>query len=453
MTDSPDEDVEIMYGIEEKPPRGESMLLGIQHILAAFLPNLAPALVIAGAVGLATGETTFLVQMALVFAGVATIVQNYPVGPVGARLPIVMGTSFTFVGGLISIGTQYSLAAVFGACLVGSFVEAFIGWKFEWFESYFSSLVNSIIVIIIGLYLIPVGIDYLAGGAGSANYGAPINLAIGGLVFVIAITLNQLLTGYARILSLLVAIVVGYVAAFAAGMVNFAPVAKAGWFAYPVPFKYGIVFKPLPIVLVSVLFVVTAMENVGHLSALTALENREPTVDELEGGLLADGLISGLAAVFGAFPNTSFAQNIGVVTFTGIMSRFVVAIGGVILILLGFIPKIGALLATMPAPVLGGVTLVMFGMVFSNGILIIKNDVPLTHRNMVIIAASLSLGLGIATRPEALSQLPEQVQMFFGEAVVMAALVALLLDNIIPENKERKTTEQNLGVAEPTEDD
>lgn len=195
------------------------------------------------------------------------------------------------------------------------------------------------------------------------------------------------------------------------------------------------------------------MENVGHLSALTALENRDPSVDELEGGLLADGLISGLAAVFGAFPNTSFAQNIGVVTFTGIMSRFVVAIGGVILVILGFIPKIGALLATMPAPVLGGVTLVMFGMVLSNGLLIIKNEVPLTHRNMVIIAASISLGLGVTTRPDALAQLPEQIQMFFGEAVVMAALVALILDNIIPENKGTVDVEKNLGAAEPTEDD
>jgi xanthine permease len=431
---SENSDVDIIYGVDDKPPLFESIPLGLQHILAMILPNIAPPLIIASAVGLATGQTTFLIQMALIFAGLATIVQAVPVGPVGARLPIVMGTSFAFVGGIIGVASQYSLAAAFGACIVAAVVEIFIGWKFEWFESYFTPLVNGLIVVIIGLYLIPVGMDYLAGGVGASNYGAPVNLAIGGLVFIVAIGLNQLFSGYLRILSLLIGIAIGYVAAAVLGLVDFSPVASAGWFAYPVPLKFGVEFKPVPILILGVLYITTSMETIGHISAITAVEDREPEESELKGGLIADGVMSALAGVFGAFPNTSFAQNVGVVTFTGIMSRIVVAIGGVILVLFGFVPKVSAVFATMPDPVLGGATLVMFGMVLANGFKILNDNVRLNQRNMVIIAASIGVGLGVATRPDVLQQLPKQAQTFFGEAVVMTALISLILDNVVPKD-------------------
>lgn len=444
MPDS-NSDVGIAYGIDEKPPLHESIPLGLQHVLAMILPNLAPPLIIAGAVGMATGQETYLIQMALVFAGIATIVQASRVGPVGSRLPIVMGTSFAFVGGAIAVATQYGLDAVFGACLVAALVEVVIGWKFEWFESYFTPLVNGLIVIIIGLYLIPVGMDYVAGGAEAANYGAPINLALGGSVFVIAIGLNQLFSGYVRILSLLISLVFGYVAAVALGMVDFSPVAQAAWFAYPTPLKFGIQFEPTPIFIFGVLYVTTAMESIGHISAITAIEGREPDGSELKGGLIADGVMSGLASVFGAFPNTSFAQNVGVVAFTGIMSRFIVSICGVILVLLGFVPKIGALFATMPDPVLGGATLVMFGMIFSNGFKYLSDSVALNQRNMVIIAASIGLGLGVTTRPDILQRLPQQAQTFLGEAVVVTALVALILDTAIPDTDSTDTTADDVG--------
>jgi NCS2 family nucleobase:cation symporter-2 len=452
MASEPGSEIGILYDIEDKPPLGEAVPLGLQHVLAMLLPNIAPALIIAGAVGLATGQTSFLVQMALLFAGLSTIVQAYPVGPVGARLPIVMGTSFAFVGGVIGIASQYSLAVAFGAAVVGALVEVAIGWRFEWFRSWFTPLVNGLIVVIIGLYLIPVGVDYLAGGADAENYGALINLGVGGLVFGVAILLNQLFSGYIRILSLLIAIAVGYVASIVAGIIDFTPVGEAAWFAVPVPLRFGIAFEPVPILIMAVLYLTTTMETVGHISALTAVEDRSPSVGEFEGGLLADGVMSGIAGVFGAFPNTSFAQNIGVVTFTGIMSRFVVAVAGVVLVVLGFVPKVGAVFATMPNPVLGGATLVMFGMILSNGFKILNDNVAMNRRNMVIIAASIGLGLGVAVRPEALSQLPEQARTFFGEAVVMTALTALLLDSLIPEGGEAGTAEPDLA-SEPTESD
>jgi NCS2 family nucleobase:cation symporter-2 len=452
MASEPGSEIGILYDIEDKPPLGEAVPLGLQHVLAMLLPNIAPALIIAGAVGLATGQTSFLVQMALLFAGLSTIVQAYPVGPVGARLPIVMGTSFAFVGGVIGIASQYSLAVAFGAAVVGALVEVAIGWRFEWFRSWFTPLVNGLIVVIIGLYLIPASDDYLAGGADAENYGALVNLGVGGLVFGVAILLNQLFSGYIRILSLLIAIAVGYVASIVAGIIDFTPVGEAAWFAVPVPLRFGIAFEPVPILIMAVLYLTTTMETVGHISALTAVEDRSPSVGEFEGGLLADGVMSGIAGVFGAFPNTSFAQNIGVVTFTGIMSRFVVAVAGVVLVVLGFVPKVGAVFATMPNPVLGGATLVMFGMILSNGFKILNDNVAMNRRNMVIIAASIGLGLGVAVRPEALSQLPEQARTFFGEAVVMTALTALLLDNLIPEGGEAGTAEPDLA-SEPTESD
>ncbi|WP_435181195.1 uracil-xanthine permease family protein [Halorussus sp. AFM4] len=453
MADS-DSSVDVIYGVDDKPPMHESIPLGLQHILAMILPNIAPPLIIAGAVGLATGKTTFLVQMALLFAGLATIVQAIPVGPIGARLPIVMGTSFAFVGAIIGVATQYGLPAAFGACVVGAVVEIFIGWKFEWFEEYFTPLVNGLIVVIIGLYLIPVGMDYLAGGVNASNYGAPVNLAVGGLVFVVAVGLNQLFDGYVRILSLLIGIVTGYVAAAVLGLVDFTPVAEAAWFAFPSPLKFGIAFEPVPILMLGVIYVTTSMETIGHISAITAVEDREPEEDELRGGLLADGVMSGLAGLFGAFPNTSFAQNVGVVTFTGIMSRLVVAVGGAVLVVLGFVPKVSAVFSTMPNPVLGGATLVMFGMVLSNGFKILNDNVRLNQRNMVIIAASIGLGLGVATRPKVLQQLPEQAQTFFGEAVVVTALVSLLLDNLIPRTRgEVDESSTDLGPSAAVEDD
>ena len=430
-----DSDVDIVYGIDDKPPLAEAVAMGLQHILAMILPNLAPALIIAGTIGLATGQTTFLVQMALVFAGLATVVQAYPIGPIGARLPIVMGTSFAFVGGVIGISGQYSLAAAFGACIVAAAVEVLVGWQFDRVRRFFPPLVNGLIVVIIGLYLIPVGIDSFAGGAGASEavYGAPVNLALGGLVLVTSIVLNQRFSGPMRVLSLFVGIAVGYVAAAAVGQIDFSPVAEAAWIALPRPLAFGVAFEPVPILIMVVLYLTTAMETVGHISAVTAIEGRDPTDEELKGGLIADGVMSGIAGVFGAFPNTSFAQNVGVVTFTGVMSRHVVAVGGAILVVLGFVPKVGAVFATMPDPVLGGATLVMFGMVLSSGLKMLNDNVEFNRRNMIIVATSIGLGLGVAVRPNVLQHLPRQAQTFFGEAVVVTALTALALNVVFPE--------------------
>ncbi|GAA0303113.1 uracil-xanthine permease family protein [Halarchaeum salinum] len=430
-----DSDSVVMYGIEDKPPLGEAIPLGIQHVLAMFLGNVAPPLILAGAVGSVTGQTTFLVQMALIVAGVATLVQVFPIGPVGAKLPIVMGTSFAFLGPLIGIGSQFGIAAVFGASLLAAPVEMVMGLTLDRFRNYFPPLVTGIVVMLIGLTLIPTGMNYAAGasaGPSAAGYGSFANLGLAGLVLLITVVLNQFFEGFLRVISVFVGIVVGYVAAIAMGMVDFSAVATAGWITVPTPLKYGLAFPPSAVLTVAFLYIITGMETIGDISGTVSATGRDPSREELRGGLIADGVMSAFGAVFNALPNTSFSQNVGLVNFTGVASRYVVGIGGVVLIVLGFVPKVGAVVSAMPDAVLGGGALILFAMIFSSGARIITQNVTLDHRNSTILALSMALGLGVAFRPEILQNFPTEVQTLFGSALVTGGIAALVLNVVIP---------------------
>lgn len=425
--------LQIEYGLDEKPPWPKSLLLALQHVAVMIVPATAVAYIVADGVGLGGGETAYIVQMILLFSGLATVIQAYTVGPVGARLPLVMGTSFTFVGAITTIGAEFGLAAVFGAILVtGLTVEGLIGWQFKRIKPFFPPLVTGLVVVIIGLYLIPVGMEYAAGGVGASDFGAPHNIGLAALVLVIAVGLNMFTRGVVRLLSILAAIVVGYVVAIPFGLVDFSPVGEAAWIAVPSPTRYGFEFEPIAIVTFGFLFLVSAMETIGDMSGVTAAEGRAPDEKEVRGGLFTDGIVSSLGSVFAAFPVTSFSQNVGIVSFTGVMSRHVVAVSGGILALLGLSPKIGALITTIPSAVFGGAVLLMVGMVAASGVRLIVLHTDLDRRNMVIVAVSLGLGLGIATTPEAISGLPSAAQTFFGEPVILTALSALLLNTFVP---------------------
>ncbi|MFB6169537.1 MAG: uracil-xanthine permease family protein [Haloarculaceae archaeon] len=428
-----DREIELEYELDEKPPLPRAVLLGLQHVAVMIVPATAVAYIVAGAVGLSAANTAYIVQMVLLFSGLATIVQAYTVGPVGAKLPIVMGTSFTFVGAATSIGVNYGLATVFGAILLTGFVvEGLIGWQFKRLKSFFPPLVTGLVVVIIGLYLVPVAMDYSAGGVGASDYGAAYNVGLAALVLLVAVALNIFTRGVTRLLSTLVGIAIGYVVAVALGLVNFAPVAQAGWFAVPVPGKFGFAFEPVPIVTFAFLFLVSAMETVGDMSGITAAEGRVPSREEFRGGLFTDGFLSSLGSLFAAFPVTSFSQNVGIVNFTGVMSRHVVGVAGAILVVLGFSPKVGAAVATIPSAVFGGAVLLMAGMVAASGARLIFLHTDLDRRNMVIMAVSLGLGLGIATRPDAISGLPQAARTFFGQPVILTALTALVLNTFAP---------------------
>jgi len=430
-----DSDSVVLYGIEDKPPLGEAIPLGIQHVLTMFLGNVAPPLILAGAIGTVTGETTFLVQMALIVAGVATIVQAFPIGPVGARLPVVMGTSFAFLGPLIAIGNEFGIAAVFGAALVAAPVEVAMGLSLDRFRNYFPPLVTGIVVMLIGLTLIPTGMNYAAGasaGPSAEGYGSFANLGLAGLVLVITVGLNQFFDGFLRVISVFAGIVVGYVAALAMGMVDLSAVAAAGWITVPTPLKYGLTFEPSAILTVAFLYLITGIETIGDISGTVSATGRDAEEKELRGGLIADGVMSAFAAVFNAMPNTSYSQNVGLVNFTGVASRYVVGIGGVVLLVLGFVPKVGAVVSAMPDAVLGGGALILFAMIFASGARLIAQNVTLNHRNSTIMAFSMALGLGVAFRPEVLQQFPTEVQTLFGSALVTGGLSALVLNIVIP---------------------
>lgn len=444
-----DGSIELAYELEEKPPALKSFFLGLQHVSAMFVPTIAVAIIVSGAIGLGAADTTYLIQMVLIFSGLATLVQVFPIGPVGARLPIVMGSSFAFVGAAIAIGGQYGLDAVFGAIVVAALVEVLIAWQFSRVKRFFPPLVTGLIVMIIGLYLIPVGIDYAAGGAEAPDYGALYHLGLAMLVLGITVGMNLFMEGAWRVLSILVGIAVGYLAAIAIGIVDFTPVAETNWFALPVPGRFGFAFEPVAILTFTALFITAAIESIGDMSGITAAEGRNPKEREIRGGLFVDGFGSSLGGIFGAFPLTTFSQNVGIINFTGVMSRYVVGIGGGILLVLGFIPKISAIVATIPDSVLGGAVLVMFGMVMASGLRLIFLNEQMNRRNMVIIAVSIGLGLGVEVRPEALGALPGSAEIFFGNAVIMTAFSAVLLNTFV----SRPDDEFESGLEEPVTGD
>ncbi|WP_428268686.1 uracil-xanthine permease family protein [Haliangium sp.] len=429
--------VRIIYDIDDMPPAREALPLGVQHVLAMFLSNIAVPLIIANAIGLAVGDRPQLVQIALVMAGLATIIQAYPLGAVGARIPMVMGTSFAFLGGIISIATQYDLETALGACLAAAVVEVVIGLAYTRVARVFPPLTAAIVVILIGLTLMPVGIDYAAGGVGAADYGASQHLAVAGLVFVVTLVLNQVCTGFLSYASIVIGAALGYAVALILGQVDFATAGASDWFRLPRLLPYGIRFELAPILLMSFIYVISALETMGDISATIAALGRMPSHREMKGGLVADGVMSGLAAVFGAFPNTSYSQNVGLIHFTGVASRHVAAIGGGILVVLGMIPKVGAAVATIPAAVIGGSGLIMFSMIFAGGVSILRHRVVLNQRNLVILAVSVGLGLGVQFRPDVLAQAPGWVKTLFGQGLVVGGLAGLVLNLVIPDRSRQ----------------
>jgi xanthine permease len=431
----------VEYGIDDEPSTGEAVPLGIQHMLAMFLSTAALPLVIARAIGLGGADTTFILQMALLVAGVATVVQAYPIGPVGARLPIVMGTSAIFVAPLISIGNEFGLAAIFGAVLVAAPVEVVIGYFIDDVRDLFPPLVTGIVVMLVGLTLIPVAMDYAAGGPGAPDYGSLENLGLAALVFVLAVGLNQFFDGFVKMASVLVAVVVGYLAAIPLGLLDLSGVGNAGWFALPVPLNYGVAFEPSAILVVAFAYVITSMETIGDVSGTTEAVNRDPESDELKGGLVADGVMSAFAGLFNAFPNTSFSQNVGLISFTGVASRYVVGICGALLVVLGFVPKVAAVVAAMPNPVLGGAAIVLFGMIFSVGLRIVARRAELTRRNLTIIATSVVLGVGVEVRPDVLQELPSELQLLAGSGLIAGGVTALVLNVVLPDDGEDVASE------------
>ncbi len=427
---------------DNTPPIGEAIPLGLQHVLAMFASNVTPSVIVAGAAGLAFGgaEQIYLIQMAMLFAGVATLFQTLGMGPVGARLPIMQGTSFAFVAVLAGVAATQGLGVALTACVIAGIIHFLLGSVIGSLRWMFPPLVTGLVILAIGLYLIPVGIKYAAGGAAdfqmaAESFGSLKHWSVALCVIIVALLCKFLSSGLISNAAVLIGIIAGYLLAFANGMVNFAPVGGASWFAGLQPFPYGFEFSLGAVIGVTLVSIVSAIETVGDASATTkAGAGREATDEEISGATYADGLGTAVAGVFGGLPNTSFSQNVGIVGMTGIMSRHVVTIAGIIMIICGLIPKIGAIVASMPLPVLGGGVIVMFGMVASAGMNVL-GEIKMTRRNMVIIALSLSIGLGLNLVPSAVQYLPGIVKVLATSAVAPTALVAVVLNLILPDEE------------------
>ena len=422
------------------PPMGEAVPLGLQHVLAMFASNVTPSVIVAGAAGLAFGgaEQIYLIQMAMLFAGIATLFQTIGFGPVGARLPIMQGTSFAFVGVLAGIAATQGLGVALTSCLIGGVIHFALGSVIKNLRSFFPPLVTGLVILAIGLYLIPVAIKYAAGGAAdfqmaAESFGSLKHWTVAGSVVVVALICKFFSKGIISNAAILIGMIVAYILAYFMGMVNFGGVANASWITGLQVLPYGFEFNLGAVFGVTIVSIVSAIETVGDASATAkAGAGRDATDEEISGATYADGLGTAVAAVFGGLPNTSFSQNVGIVGMTGVMSRHVVTIGGVVLIVCGLLPKIGAVIASMPLPVLGGGVIVMFGMVVSAGLNMLT-EVKMNRRNMVIIAISLAIGLGFNLVPSAVQYLPGIWKTLATSAVAPTAVCAILLNLILPE--------------------
>ncbi|MBO0347486.1 purine permease [Roseibium sp. CAU 1637] len=440
------------------PPLAKAIPLGIQHVLAMFVSNVTPAIIIAGAAGFGYGSNSpdfpqmiYMIQMSMLFAGVATLFQTIGFGPVGARLPIVQGTSFAFIPIMIPIvagkGVE-AMAPLMGGVLIGGIFHACLAPFVGKIRFALPPLVTGLVVTMIGLALVKVGIQYAAGGVpaiGTPEYGSLLNWTVALSVIVVTLALKFFARGMLSVSAVLVGLIAGYALAAALGMVNFGNVGRAASFALPNPFHFGFEFSIAAIVGFCLMAIISAIETVGDVSGITkGGAGREATDKEITGATYADGLGTAIAGIFGALPNTSFSQNVGLIAMTGVMSRHVVTIGAIFLIIAGFVPKVGALISTVPIEVLGGGVIVMFGMVVAAGVAMLS-DVDWTRRNMVIFAVSLSIGLGLQLEPGALQHLPSTAKVLLSSGLLPSAFLAIVLNLLLPEELSAQSTEELSG--------
>jgi NCS2 family nucleobase:cation symporter-2 len=440
------------------PPLSQAVPLGIQHVLAMFVSNVTPAIIVAGAAGFGFGSNSpdfpqmiYMIQMAMFFAGIATLFQTIGAGPVGARLPIVQGTSFAFLPIMIPLVAGKGvdgMAALFGGVVIGGMFHACLGTVIGRIRFALPPLVTGLVVLMIGLALVKVGIQYAAGGVpaiGKPEYGSLQNWSVALVVILVTLGLKFFTRGMWSIAAVLIGLLAGYVVAYAMGMVNFGNVGKAAGFALPNPFHFGFEFSLAAVIGFCLMAFVSAVETVGDVAGITkGGAGREPTAEEITGATYADGIGSAIAGIFGSLPNTSFSQNVGLIAMTGVMSRHVVTCGAIFLIAAGLIPKIGAIIATIPIEVLGGGVIIMFGMVAAAGVSMLS-DVDWNRRNMVIFAVSLSVGLGLQLEPGALQHLPDTARVLMTSGLLPAAFLAIGLNLVLPEELSDEMTEELSG--------
>lgn len=439
---------------EYTPPLAQAVPLGIQHVLAMFISNVTPAIIVCGAAGFGFGSGSpdfpnmiYMMQMSMLFAGIATLLQTIGMGPVGARLPVMQGTSFAFLPIMIPLVAGKGvdgIAVLMGGVVVGGVFHAILGLFIGRIRVALPPLVTGIVITMIGLALVKVGIQYSAGGVpaiGKPEFGSSWNWIMAGVVILVTLGLKFFARGMLAVSAVLIGLIAGYILSILMGEVNFGNIGNASWFAMPVPWHFGMEFTVAAIIGFCLMSFVSAVETVGDVSAIArGGAGREATDKEIEGATYADGVGSAIAGFFGGLPNTSFSQNVGLVAMTGVMSRHVVTIGALVLVACGLVPKVGAIISTVPIEVLGGGVIVMFGMVVAAGVSMLS-EVNWNRRNMVIFAISVSLGYGLQLVPEAMQHLPATLKVLAVSGILPAAAIAIILNWMLPETLPAESTE------------
>lgn len=452
------------YEFYGKIPLKQAIPLGLQHVLAMFVGNLTPLLIICGACGISGSEEfahlqVSLLQNAMFVAGVVTLVQLYAIGPIGGKVPIIMGTSSGFIGVFKSVadtmgGGVATYGAIMGASIIGGLFEGVLGAFIKPLRKFFPPVVTGTVVLSIGLSLISVGVNSFGGGSSAKDFGSAENLLLALFVLIVILMVKHWTKGLTSNSAILIGIIAGYAAAVIMGLLlpnsgitadgaeytkawvlNWNKVAEASWISIPEFLPVKPVFDVRAIAPIIIMFIVTAVETVGDISGvIEGGMDREATDKELSGGVICDGIGSSFAALFGILPNTSFSQNVGLVTMTKIVNRTALASGAVFLILCGLIPKLGAIISIMPQAVLGGAAVMMFSSIVVSGIQLITKE-HMTPRNLTIVSVALGVGYGMGANTAILAQTPQAVQLIFGgSGIVPAALVALLLNLLLPKD-------------------
>ncbi|MCL1846570.1 MAG: NCS2 family nucleobase:cation symporter [Coriobacteriia bacterium] len=449
-------ELDTIHQLDGRPPLRVAVPLGLQHVLTMFVGNLAPVIIISSALvakgTMTTAQQLLMIQCAMLISGLATLLQLYPLKlgriQIGARLPIVMGTSFIFLGALLTVGLEYGPNVMFGAIIVGSVVQASIGLLYQPLSRFFPPVVIGCVLMTIGLSLLPVGTNYLAGGAAAiaaGTYGSWQNILVGLTVMVVVLIFQRWGKGFSKTVAILIAVIVGYVLAACFGMVDFSIITNSAPVALPIPSVLP-AFQLGPILTIGALYIVCALETIGNTNGITAAAlDRPATPREVSGAILSDAVSCAFAGLFNGLPNTAFGQNAGIVAMTKVINRWCIATGAFILILAGFFPPIGAIFSAMPSAVLGGAVLTVFGMIIINGIKLIVAD-GLSEVNILIICVAFGLGYGITLQPALIEAAPLWLGNILNETTLVVFVVAFLANLAFRQQKSKKSTK---GAASP----
>lgn len=421
------------------PPLGQAFPMALQHVVAMIVGCVTPAIIVSNVAGLSQPDRVMLIQASLIIAAICTLIQNFPIGRqggfrLGSGLPMILGVSFAYVPSLQAIAAlPDGLAAIAGSMIVGGIVAILVGIFIKRIRRLFPALITGTVVFTIGLSLYPTAINYMAGGVGSPMFGAWQNWLVALFTLGVVVTLSHFTKGIAKLASILLGMVAGYILAACMGMVNFSSVGQAGAFALPLPLHFGIRFDLASCIAMGLLFAINSIQAIGDFTATTVGGlGREPTDDELESGIVCYGATNLISAFFCGLPTATYSQNVGIVSTTKVVNRTVMALASAIILLAGLFPKFSAILTTIPQCVLGGATITVFSSIAMTGIKLITRE-KMDARNTAIVGLSVALGVGISQVPTALAQFPESFTMIFGKSpVVVTTLVALLLNQILP---------------------